>query len=74
MNALVYGIGQIVLGVLVLIAAYELMPAARTTGVRVRGIVVALVAFAAYALFRGVRQARSGQAALRAARRDTPDS
>ncbi len=69
-NSLVYGIGQMVLAVLVVIAAYELRPAAAQAP-RVRAVIAALVAFAVYALIRGVRETRAGRAALRRLR--SPD-
>lgn len=65
-TALVYGGGQIVLGLAVVVLAYEsaqVTPLGEQQGKALLGI---LVAFAAYALYRGARQWREGRAMQRA--------
>ncbi len=64
-TALIYGIGQIALGALVAVLAYEtagVAPLGEQQGKALLGI---LAAFALYAVYRGVRQVRDGLALRR---------
>lgn len=72
-TALIYGIGQIALGVLVVVLAYETAQAAPMGEEQSKALLAILIAFALYALYRGTRQLREGLAQRRALRvRDSP--
>ena len=65
-TALIYGAGQIALGVLVGVLAYETAQAAPMGEQQSKALLAILLAFALYALYRGTRQLRDGLAQRRA--------
>ena len=65
-TALVYGVGQITLGLLVVVLAVETARAAPVGVEQSKALLGILIAFALYALYRGTRQLRDGLAQRRA--------
>jgi hypothetical protein len=60
LSTVVFGIGQLVLAGLVPVAAFEFSHVRSNDGARARLVFVVLLAFASYALYRGVRQLYTG--------------